>query len=170
MNRQQKGQIIESLKGDFQGNSSFWVNYQGMTVPQLQSFRRKLKQKGGEFKVAKVRFMKKAMEKMSALEELNSKLHGQLGIVFASKEPAEIVKILFETAKEFEKLEILYGALDSQVLDASMLKVISTLPSREVLLAQLLGVINAPIYNFALVLKMPVMKLLWALKQISEKK
>ena len=170
MNRQQKGQVIESLKGDFQGNSSFWVNYQGMTVCQLQSFRRKLKQKGGEFKVAKVRLMKRAMEGKADLEELNSKLCGQLGVVFTSKEPAEIVKVLFETAKEFGKLEVLYGALDSQVLDASMLKFISTLPSREILLAQLLGVIKAPINNFALVLKMPMMELLWVLRQISEKK
>ncbi len=171
MNRQQKEQVIQSLRQDFEGNpASFVVSYRGLSVDQLQVLRRQLRKHGGRLKVTKVRLMKIAADQAEAAKPLIPYLKDQIGIVFASKESSAIAKVLYDFAKNHKDLQLIVGKLDDQLLDKDLIKRIASLPSREVLLAQVCGAINAPISGLASVLRILLMRPLMVLKQISEKK
>lgn len=159
MNRQEKTQVVSDLKNQFSEHAaSVLVGYKGLSVLQMQKLRRGVRQNGGAFKVAKARLMKIAAQESAHGQALVPFFKEQIGIVFTTQEEP-ILKFLFNFSKENEALNLVAGSIDSQLVDAQNLKILATLPSREVLLAQLCGVMNAP-----------VAKLAYVLQQISNKK
>lgn len=171
MNRQQKEELVSVLRAAFSDNqASFLVRYRGLRVDQMQDLRGKLREKGGRFQVAKTRLMKRAVEGLSGIDELAPHLKDQVGIAFAADDAAAVAKILCDFAKSHEQLQVVAGCLDAAVMDAASVVRIASLPSREVLLAQVLGGINAPLNNFGGMMRMMLMRLLFVLKQAAEKK
>lgn len=160
MNRQEKSQLVTELKGYFSQNSgSVVVGYKGLTVNQLQKLRRGIRQNGGSFKVTKARLMKLAAQDSDNAQLLIPYFKDQVGIVFLDNQDPAVIKFLYNFSKDNEALKMVAGSLESKLVDATTLKVLATLPSREVLLAQICGVIKAP-----------VAKLAFVLQQISNKK
>src|SRR5580698_3870453 len=101
MNRQEKEQVIKSLKNEFaESQASFLVGYKGLTVAQVQALRRKLRSQGGEFKVVKARLMKRAAEGVVGAQELEPYFKNQVALVFVNKEVAPIAKTLVDFSKE----------------------------------------------------------------------
>lgn len=170
MNRQQKSEIVELLKNNFSKSASFLVDFRGLTVGQMQVLRKELRGKGGTLKVAKARLMKRAIEGMEEAEEFSPLLRGQVGIVFAEQEPSAVAKVLALFSKKNEALTLIAGCLESQVLGKDAVVRIAELPSKEVLLAQVCGAVQAPISGLASVLNILILRLLWSLKQVAEKK
>lgn len=171
MNRQQKEQVIELLKDNFNKSAaSFVVNYQGLTVDKMQTLRNELRSQGGTLKVTKARLMKRAVDGMQDVEALTPYLEQQVGVVFASQEAPTVAKVLSDFAKDNEALQVVVGCLDAQLLDQASVARIASLPSKEVLLAQVCGTMKAPIAGLANVLNILVVRLLWTLKQVQEKK
>lgn len=171
MNRQQKEQVIASLNELLaQSEASFIINYRGLSVAQLQSLRNNLRKDGGTVRVAKARLMKRATEGVDGIDELVPHLKEQIALVFAQKETPAVAKTLHTFAKENEALDIVAGFFEKQVLDKDSVVAIASLPSRDVLLAMLLGGMQAPVSGFARVLNMLILRLLFVLKQIAEKK
>lgn len=119
------------------------VEYTGMTVPQFSELRNRLSASGAECHVAKNTYMKKALAE-AGLPDLGESLIGQTAFVTGEEDIAAAAKVLKNFEKEFQKPQIKLGILDGDVLDETQVKAIAELPSREVLLATLLGVINAP--------------------------
>lgn len=170
MNRQQKEQVVQSLKDNFaQSPASFVVGYKGLTVNQMQSLRAQLRERGGNLKVTKARLMKIAVEDVDSLKQLLPYFKDQIGVVFAQEEPPAVAKVLRDFAKNNEALQLIVGQLDAELLNTDAINLIATLPSKEVLLGKLCGVLNAPIVNFAALLNTHVIRLLLVLKQISQK-
>lgn len=171
MNRQQKELVIKNLQESFTNSqASFVVGYQGMTVQQMQSLRNQLREKGGKMQVAKARLMKRAVEGLEDAEQVRAFFKDQIALVFAENESPAIAKVLHNFSKENEALKLIVGRMDSQLLDAQAVTRIASLPSREVLLAQVCGTLNAPIQGLASVLNTLVLKLLWTLKEVEKKK
>ncbi len=171
MNREQKATLVASLKDEFsQSKASFLVNFRGLTVEQVQNLRKGLRSKGGNMKVAKARLMKLAAEDMPEAQVMLPFFKEQIGLVFAKEEVSSIAKVLSDFAKDNKALTIVAGSLDQALLDEVAIKKIASLPSKEILLAQLCGTLKAPIASLATVLTMVQLKLLWTLKQIGEKK
>ena len=173
MNRQQKESVVESLQKDFLANkATFFVNYSGLTVAQMQQLRRGLREKGGSLKIAKMRLVKKALANVEGIDELLPYCKNQLGVVFAydSNEISGIAKTLNDFSKKNEALGLVVGCLDAQLLDKSAISRIATLPSKEVLLAQLCGTLNAPITSLMYGLNSVIVKLLVALKEVEKQK
>lgn len=158
MNRQEKIALVENLKSQFSNaQSSVIVGYKGLTVHQLQKLRRGIRAQGGEFKVAKGRLLKRAADE----NELVPYFKGQVGIIFVPKDtqtPA-VLKFLHTFSKENEALKLVVGSMESKLLDQSTMNTLATLPSRDVLLAMVCGTLKAPL-----------IKLVYVLKQVSEKK
>jgi|SRR5579872_6849118 len=153
MNRQDKIAVVESLHNDFANSkAAFVVGYKGLTVAQLSALRSQLRKQGGTFKVAKARLMKRAVQGLECLEELQPSLRDQVGLVFAQQEAPVIAKVLYEFAKENQALHLISGCMDSAVIDNQMITRIASLPSREVLLAMVCGTLKAPIQKLAGVL------------------
>ena len=171
MNRQQKEELIGSLRTAFSDNqASFLVRYRGLRVDQMQDLRGKLRDKGGRFQIAKARLMKRAVDGLSGIDELAPYLKDQIGIAFAPDDAAAVAKLLCDFAKTNEHLQVVVGCLDAAVIDAASVTRIASLPSREVLLAQALSGFNAPLNNFGCVLRMMLMRLLFVFKKVAEKK
>jgi len=173
MNRQQKELVIESFHKDFSANKgSFFVEYSGLTVAQMQQLRRELRAKGGALKVAKMRLIKKALADIEGSSELLPHCKNQLGVVFVhdASEVSGIAKTLNDFSKTNEALGLVVGCVDARVFDAAAITRIATLPSREVLLAQVCGALNAPLISFVHVLNAMPLRLLLVLKQIEKQK
>lgn len=154
MNRQDKKQTVTELKDQFSTNEgSILVGYKGLTVVQLQKLRKGVRQNGGSFKVAKARLMKLAAQDLGSIQPLIPYFKDQVGLVFVKNQDPVVLKFLHNFSKENEALKFVAGSLSAQLLDAKALSILATLPSREVLLAQLCGVLKAPIAKLAFVLQ-----------------
>jgi large subunit ribosomal protein L10 len=171
MNREQKAAVVASLKNSFaQSNASFVVKYPGLTVEQMQKLRNDLRAEGATLKVTKARLMKLAADGNPGAEVMVPYFKEQVGLVFANQEAPSVAKVLSDFAKDNEALSIIVGSLDQNLLTQADVVRIASLPSKEVLLAQLCGTLNAPITGLARALTMMQLKLLWALTRIGEKK
>lgn len=171
MNRQEKEQVIREIRDTFQqSQAAFIIEMQGMTVESVQKLRKQLRLQRGTFRVAKNTLLKIATQDMPGLTELAPYFHDQIGLVFAQNEPVAVAKIIFEAAKENEKLKVLGGALNAKVIGKEQVEFLATLPSREVLLAQVCGTLKAPITGYVNVLNQLILRLVWVLKQVEAKK
>ncbi len=171
MNRQQKEETVQVLKERFsQSPAVFVVSYRGLSVAQMQDLRSQLRKDGSILKVAKGRLLKRAVGGLEDAEALTPYLKDQIGIVFVSDEPPAIAKVLSSFSKNNKALQLVIGQLDGEMLDRQGIFRIATLPSKNVLRAQLCGTLQAPITRLVFGLNMQIMQLLLVLKQIADKK
>lgn len=119
------------------------VDYSGMTVPEFNELRGALNENGAECHVAKNSYMRKALEN-AELPDISDQLLGQTAFVTGESDVCAAAKAVKDFAKKSKKLEVKVGILDGDVLDAAQVQTLADLPTREVLLSQLLAVINAP--------------------------
>lgn len=154
MNKQQKQDVVQSLREQFQASpASFLVGYQGLTVADFTKLKRNLRTQGATLKVAKMRLVKRAIDGVEGADTLSPFCENQLGVVFAAQEPNAVAKVLYDFAKEKEKLVIVAGCIDKAFVDKEEITVLATLPSREVLLAQLFATMQAPLSQFLYILQ-----------------
>lgn len=119
------------------------IDYVGMTVPQFTELRNRLQEVGAECHVGKNRYMRIAIEE-AGLPSLGDDLKGQTAFLTGQDDVCGAAKVLKNFAKEFKRPEIKSGILDGAALDTAQIEALADLPSRDVLLAKLLSVINAP--------------------------
>jgi large subunit ribosomal protein L10 len=147
----------------------FLANYSGMTVEELTAMRRELKAVKADFHVVKNTIAKKAIEGRD--ENVMSPLFkGQTGVVFAYGDVAAAAKVFSESAKKFEKLQIVGGYMEKSVLNPSSIEMLASLPPREVLLGQLIGTMVAPHRGLIGVLNGVPRNFVQVLNAIKEKK
>ncbi len=127
-----------------------------------------MRESGVEYMVAKNTLLRRAA-KDAGLEELNSVLEGSTAVAISKRDYVAASKILCEFAKEHEFFKIKSGFIDDSVIDAKEIQNLAKLPSREVLVAQVLGGLNAPIAGFANVLAGTMRGLVVALNAIAQK-
>ena len=154
ISRGQKEVLVDNLtKGLTESKATFVVGFKGVTVEKIESLRKSLRKEGGSLQVAKVRLMKRALSDAGAAKGLEPFLKEQVALVFARTEPSAIAKCLYTFAKDNDKFSLQVGYMDSAVLDKEQVGIIATLPSREVLLAQLLATMLAPVTSVAVLLQ-----------------
>lgn len=120
------------------------VDYNGMTVPQFNEIRKRLREIGSTFHVSKNSYIKAAGAEKSFPEELNADLKGQTAIVFGDSDICQAAKALKTFRTETQKAVIKSGVLDGKFLPAGEIEALADVGSRDNLLAKLLGVLNAP--------------------------
>jgi large subunit ribosomal protein L10 len=168
VNREEKTALIADINARLKGSTlAVIAEYRGLTVVQLNRLRRELKQVGGAYRVAKNTLTRRAL-KDTAFEKLEQLLTGPAGLVTAAADPVAVAKVLVKFAEQHDKLKITGAVLDGTVLPAENVNALAKLPSREVLLAQLLGLINAPAAQLLRTMQEPaarVVRLLGALER-----
>lgn len=171
MNRQEKQDLIQSLKNNFKSSqASFVINVKGLTVEQVQGLRKNLRSEKGILKVAKNTLLIKATEDVVGLNALQPYFKDQVGVVFATQDSPAVAKILFNSSKEIDLLTLVAGTLDQKLINKNQIQFLASLPSRELLLAQVAGTLKMPITGLAIVLQQLIQRLLWVLKKIEEQK
>lgn len=129
------------------------VDYTGLKVDKFAELRKRLSGVGAEIHVFKNNLVKKAAEKAGYPGDLSAFLVGQSAFVTGVKEIFATAKVLKNFAAEFEKPVMKVGVLEGKLLDVATIKALADLPSREILLSQLLGVLLAPASSLARALK-----------------
>ena len=133
-------EYVEQLKGS---QGVILADFRGMTVSAMDQVRRALRPIGGKPQVVKNRLLALAL-KEAGLSVPDEWLTGPTAVGFCHDEIPPVAKALMDVAKEHSALKIKGGLLGTSVLSAAEVKAIADLPSREVLLARVLGTVNAP--------------------------
>jgi large subunit ribosomal protein L10 len=159
MNRAEKAENVESLAGDFRkATVAVLAEYRGLTSGQLNHLRRTIREANGRCRVAKNRLAKLAIADTHCAP-LGDHLKGPTALLIGFKDPVALAKVAVKLAGEMPKLEIKAAVLDGQVMPASAVKALADLPPREVLLAQLLGLLQAPASQLLRTLNEPAARL-----------
>lgn len=145
------------------------TDYRGLNVAEETKLRKDLREAGIEYKVLKNTLTKLAAEKVG-LEGLNSHLVGPTAIAFSYEDPVAPARILTKFAKEYKKLVIKSGVLEGKIIDAAAITALAELPSREVLIAQVLAGFQGPISGFVNVMQGNLRNFACVINAIKEKK
>lgn len=166
----QKEDKVVEIKNRFTGSGAvIMADYRGLTVKQMQLLRTDLRAVGCELKVYKNSLTEIAMREL-ALPNMDAYLAGPTAIVFTGEDPVAPAKALIAFAKLNKALEVKGGLVENQVVDAAGVKAIAALPSREELIARLLGTMLNPIIGFARVLNGPVEAFARTVSAVAEQK
>ncbi|MGE3973446.1 MAG: 50S ribosomal protein L10 [Bdellovibrionales bacterium] len=150
MDRQQKENAVKSVK-DYLGRSkaAFLVDFKGLNVEQVTSLRKKLRGISSELKVVRNTLAKRAIVDDAKTDAaLKNYLVGTNAFVFAYEDVSASAKLLVDFAKDNDKLEVKVGVMEGTALDKGKITTLARLPSKDVLRAQLLGVLAAPMSKF----------------------
>lgn len=140
----QVAEIIEALKG---ATTGVLVDYRGLTVEEDTKLRNDLRAAGVKYFVVKNTLLRLAA-KETGLEELDSILHGPTALAI-SEDAVAPAKVIADFAKENEKFEIKSGFMDGKVLSMDEIKTLAKTPSKETLIAKMMGSLNSPISGLA---------------------
>ncbi|MFX4263033.1 50S ribosomal protein L10 [Pelotomaculum propionicicum] len=164
-NKSEKESVVLEIKEKFEtSKAAVLADYRGLNVAESTKLRRRLREAGCEFKIAKNTLASLAAGQVG-LEDLKPFLEGQVAIAFGT-DPVAPAKILSEFIREIKKMEIKAGVLEGKVIDARGVKSLADLPPREVLLAKVLGGMQAPMYGFAGVLQGTLRSLVYTLEAV----
>ncbi|HEY2708430.1 MAG TPA: 50S ribosomal protein L10 [Caulobacteraceae bacterium] len=157
MDRAQKAESIETLKGVFDGAAAVVVTHNlGLTVAELNDLRGRLRKEGASFKVVKNRLAQKALNGNG--ETAGALFKGPVGIAYAP-DPVSAAKVAVQYAKDNEKFVVVGGFMGDLVLDAAGIGELAKLPSLDQLRAKLVGLLQAPATRIAGVVQAPAAQL-----------
>lgn len=150
---EQKKKIVADLTDRIQNSvAGVIVSYQGITVEDDTALRTELRKSGVTYTVIKNTLIKKACENVS-YDKLGEVLEGMTAIATSAEDPVAAAKILKKYADKVEKFEIKAGYVDGEVLDAAGVCALAELPSKEQLIAKMLGSLQSSLYGLAYVLQ-----------------
>ena len=168
MDRAQKEAVVEELGQIFTDSGVVVVShYVGLTVAEMQDYRARMRNVGGAVRVTKNKLAKIALEG-TPCEGVKDLLTGMT--VFAySEDPVAAAKATQEFAKDNEKLVILGGSMGDNLLDVAGVKAVAAMPSREELIASIVGCIGAPASNIAGAIGAPASNIASIISTVEEK-
>ena len=170
LSRLSKDLIIKEVEKELKARPVFFVTQHAtVSATSLDKLRAKLRQSNARYLVVKSRLGQKAFEKAN-LKDVADNFKGACGITFTAGDPVAPCKILVDFAKTNEAFKIQTGYLNGQIVSADQIKALASLPSREVLLARVVGGIQAPITGFVQVLSGTLRKMVTVLDAIAKKK
>ncbi len=168
MKREEKTAVIDELAEDLgAAEAIFAVDYKGISVPQAAELRSKLRESDAQFKVVKNRLAKLAAEK-AGTEDIDDLLQGPIALTLIKGDPVVVAKTITTFTKEHEVLEYRGGVMDGAPLDVDSFQAIASLPGRDVLHGQLVGLAASPLTGLVAGLSNMISGLGRQLAQIAE--
>lgn len=170
MKLEEKKQIVLELHEKLSKSKVVIVtDYKGLNVETMTELRRKLRDAQVDYRVVKNTLMVRAAQETS-VELIKEQFTGPSAIAMSFDDPVSPAKVLTEFAKKNDKLQIKAGVMEDKVLDLAGIKALANLPSREILLGQLLSVMVGVPTGFVRVLNGVPQKLMYALQAIKDQK
>lgn len=169
--KEKKKVILQDLTDRFsKAKSMVFVGFQGLSVKDTTNLRRKFRAEGVDYTVAKKTLIKKGLESVKVEGTENFSPEGPVAIIVGYDDEVAPARIAKEFGKGNDKVKILGGVMNSEVIDAESMKQIASLPSKDQLRAQLIGTINAPVSGFVNVLAGNMRNLVNVLNAIADEK
>jgi large subunit ribosomal protein L10 len=155
MKKEEKSALVAELIEDL-GRASIAVvsEYKGIKAGESDDMRRRIRAANGEFRVAKNTLVRLAI-KSTPFEALDANLGGPVGLIISYADPVEMAKTVTSFKDLGEKFKIRGGVLDGKALTSEEISALAALPPREVIFAQLLGLLQAPATRLARLLNEP---------------
>jgi len=172
MPTQAKREVIDSIAELLKkSNAVFVAEYRGLTVKKISDCRKRIREAGGEMKVCKNTFMRKALDECGMIQATGMD-EGPNGYVLSYGDPAAVAKAIRDFAKEKgnEALIVKGAIFEGKLLDQAQVFALANLPSREQLLSQLVGTLAGPMRGLVTVLSGPARGFVTCLSQIKDKK
>ena len=152
-NLEAKKVLVEEIKEKLQkAKTVVFVDYRGMTVADDTKMRAEFRKNGAEYRVYKNRLVLRALNELG-YTGCESYLEGTNAVAFGYDDEVAPAKVVADAATENCPFPIKFGIYNKQVVDANAIKKLASIPSREVLLAQLVGMLSAPMRNLAVAIK-----------------
>ncbi len=174
MNRAEKTQLAGELKEKFtKAQVAIFADYKGLSATQADNLRRALREKNTEVKVLQnnvARLLTREGAMGDEAKALMDTLVGPTLVAFAYGDPAAAAKVIHKFAQDNEALKLKESLMGTKRIDATGVEQLASLPSKEVLLAKLLGTLNAPITNFVGVLAAVPRSMVTVLAAVEKKK
>jgi large subunit ribosomal protein L10 len=144
----EKAQILKETSDNIRDvGGMFLADFSGMSVEKLSLLRKKCREQDIRFKVLKNTLLKRSLNERG-ITELDPYLNGPTGLVYSPKDSVAPAKVLVDFAKEHERPKVKAGVVDGHLFDEKAIARLALLPSREVLLQQVLGTFIAPMTQF----------------------
>lgn len=168
-NFEAKKQLVEEIKDKFsKAKTIAFVDYRGLTVAEDTALRKKFRAAGCDYKVYKNRLMARALTDLG-IEFPANHLEGTTAVAIGYADEVTPAKIVYESIKAIGKMSVKFGVLNGACVDANNVEALSKLPSKEELIAKLLGTLQAPAASLCRVLSAPTRGLAVALNAIATK-
>lgn len=167
-----KAAVVEEMKEKLQSaQGAVFVGFSGLSVADVTKLRRKFREGGVEYKVVKNTLTRIAADELG-FNDLDAVLEGPTAIAYSVEDTVAPAKILKDFIKETktEALTVKAGIADGQVIDAAAVEALASLPSREELLAKLVGSMQAPISGLVNVLQGNIRNMVYVLDAVRAKK
>jgi large subunit ribosomal protein L10 len=170
-NREKKQQIMASLVEKMQkAKTIVFTNYQGLTHKQLEEFKKQIKTMDSDYVVAKNSLILKSAKDANLSIEDGKSIEGPTGTMFIYEDFAAPLKALAKVIKELGLPSVKIGLMDGKLLTKEDVTKLASLPAREVLLAQLVGVLKGPIFGLHRSLSWNIQKFVMTLSAVAKAK
>ncbi len=168
--RVQKEELIGEIHEKAEKSKvAIFINFRGLSANDTTQLRRKFRSAGMDFKVIKKTLLKKVLGGFGITGDM-PELEGELAVAFSQEESPEAAKILKDFAKDHKGIKILGGFFAKSYVFADFIGRLAALPSREVLLAQVVGMLASPMRGFVGVLGGPIRNMVGVINQLKDKK
>lgn len=168
--KDQKKNIVKDLAEKIKNSKSVvFSDFKGLKVKDMTDLRKELRKEGTDMKVIKKTLMNLALRD-AGIEMDTNKFEGQIAVTVSEQDEVAAAKIIAKFAKANENLKIVGGILGTKVLAKEEVAALAKLPTKEELLAKLVGTINAPVSGFVNVLAGNLRGLVTVLKAIADNK
>ncbi len=171
-NLELKKQAVTEISDKIKNSESMVVvSFSGITVEQITNLRSKFREANVDYCVLKNTLVRRALDDLK-IEGMDEHLLGPSAFAVGDAvSPAKIITDFIDADKEnVKKMQIKAGIIDGRAIDANEVRALSKLPSREVLIAKMMGSMNAPITNFVGVLSATLRSLVYALDSVRQQK
>ena len=164
----EKVAVVSDVEARLNGSvATLLTEYRGISVAGLEQLRRSLREAGGEYKIYKNTLVRRAA-KSAGIDDLEPLLIGPTGIAFVSGDVSAVAKVLRDFARENPNLVVKGGIIGRDLISARDAAALAELPTKEVLLAQIAGMLAAPMQRFASLLQAVPQKFAYALSALIE--
>ena len=171
-NRDLKEQVVREIKERFErAGSVILVDYRGINVENDTKLRKQFRDAGVEYVVLKNTLVKRALDELK-IEGMNDLLDGPSAFAFGYEEPVAPAKVIKDSVAKTksEHIKVKGGLVDGSPIDANGVKALADLPPKEVLIAKIMGSLNAPVTNLVGVLSATLRSVVYAIDAVRKQK
>ena len=169
--RPERNYIVKEMKDNLKDNPFFFVaDYKGLSVADVTNLRDQLRDGESHYQIFKNRLFKRIVEENNYPKELEQDLKGFSAFVIGGKDVAHIAKVLVDFSKKHKTFSVKAGVIENNYFSAAKVKTLASLPPKNVLIAQTVSAIAAPLTGFVGVLNERIRSFVGVLAAIADKK
>jgi len=170
MNRNEKSELISEIKELLESSSAVYLtDYHGINVEDISSLRNQFRNEGVKYKVYKNTLVKRALDEIGKYDKIADHLVGMTGFAFTTTNPLAPAKIINKYFGDKEKLSLKACYVEGEYFDGTQLKTLATLPSKNELIASIMGSLDSPVSGIVGAINAVMRDLVSVVDQISQR-